>query len=110
MNRFIYLSCLVLGAAGSVVIWKMAKTPLIAGWWIGIVLGLLNFAFLLKTIRPTNSRFQASFFIRYLLLALAFFLIIQFGRDQLGSALISFVSLYAILFFDYLVKLKKQKK
>jgi hypothetical protein len=49
------------------------------------------------------------FFLRYLALALVFFLILQLGREQFGAALLGFGSYYVAMLADYLIRLRKGK-
>lgn len=115
-NRRILYSALLIAATGSLSLWLMKMPMLIIGWVLGIIIGIVNFSSLLSSLNKTQtaaakpvSGFQKAFFIRYLLLAGAFFLIIQMGRNQLGSAVVGFLSLYIALFLDYLFRLKKSK-
>lgn len=116
MNRRILYSSLLIAVTGSFSLWAMKQPLLIIGWLLGVVIGIVNFSSLLSSLNKTQAApakpvtgFQKAFFIRYLLLAGAFFLIIQMGRNQLGSAVIGFLSLYVTLFLDYLFRLKKHK-
>ncbi len=116
IHRRVLYSALLIAATGSFSLWIMKQPILIIGWLLGIIIGIVNFSSLLSSLNKTQSTpikpvtgFQKAFFIRYLLLAGAFFLIIQMGRNQLGSAVIGFLSLYIALFLDYLFRFKKSK-
>ena len=120
MNQSIIYSALAIGIVGTFVIWMIKRTPLAIGWWAGVAIGVINFSSLLSNVERTRkeaqqgsqkvtSALRTRFFIRYLALALAFFLIIQLGRKQLGSALLGFVSFYLVTFLDYVFRLRKQK-
>lgn len=116
MKRFVY-SALVIAVTGSAALLILKRPGLITGWVLGVALGLVNFSSLLSNLSKaqaavnpeTTGKFRKNFFIRYLLLAGAFFLIIQLGRDQLGSAVLGFLSLYAVLFIDYFIRVRKKK-
>ena len=116
MNRRILYSAILIAAAGSLSLWLMKTPVLIIGWVLGVIIGIVNFSSLLASLNKTKtatakpvSGFQKAFFIRYLLLAGVFFLIIQLGRNQLGSAVVGFLSLYIAFFLDYLFRLKKKQ-
>ena len=113
-SRLIY-SALIVALVGTVAIWFIKQPHLILGWWLGVAIGLVNFSSLLSSLKPqaapkgSTIKFQKSFMVRYLLLAAAFFLIIQLGRDQLGSAVLGFLSLYVAFFIDYFIRSRKRK-
>ena len=117
MNRRIIYSALIIAVIGTVALWFMKRPLLIMGWWLGAVIGLVNFSTLLASLnkvktspeKSSTGKFQKSFFLRYVLLAAAFFLVIQLGKDQLGSAVLGFLSLYIALFLDYFLSYKKRK-
>ncbi len=117
MNRRFLFSALIIAVTGSFALWFMKRPNLIIGWWLGIATGLVNFSSLLASLNKTRTesavksstgKFQKTFFLRYLLLAGVFFLIIQLGKDQLGSAVLGFLSLYVVLFLDYFLRFKKR--
>ena len=118
MNRRFLFSALIIAVAGSFALWFMKLPNLIIGWWLGIATGLVNFSSLLASLNKTRTesavksstgKFQKKFFLRYLLLAGVFFLIIQLGKNQLASAVLGFLSLYVVLFLDYFLRFKKRK-
>ena len=112
MNRTTIYSVLIVGGVGTFFIWQMGRFPLVLGWWCGIAVGIVNFSFLLSNMRKAqgnaSNRIQP-FFLRYLALALIFFLILQLGQEQFGSALLGFASYYVAMLIDYVVRLRKQK-
>lgn len=118
MNRRTLLSALLIAVVGCASLWVMKRPSLMIGWLLGIAIGIVNFSFLLSSVRKQQAssaggksptgKFQKSFFARYVLLAGAFFLIIQLGRDQLGSSVMGFLSLYVALFVDYLFRAKQK--
>ena len=121
MKRSVVYSALAIGVFGTLLLWMMKRIPLAMGWWGGVVIGVINFSLLLSNVERTRkeaeqgsgkvtSALRKRFFVRYLVLALAFFLIIQLGRQQLGSALLSFVSFYVVTFLDYFFRIRKQKQ
>ncbi|GEM_PF-6074777 len=118
VDRRIFYSSVIIGVTGTFFLFLMKVFHLAIGWWLGIVIGFINFSFLLSSLRnsqssagtkPAIGKFQKSFFLRYLLLAGAFFLIIQMGKQQLASSVLGFVSFYLALFIDYIFRLKKRK-
>ena len=114
MNRKVIYSTIAIGLTGTVVLLIMKHSTLIIGWWLGVTIGLANFSTLLKSMERSKpeggpKNLQALFFVRYLVLALAFFLVIRLGREQLGSSILGFLSLYIAFFVSYLMNLKKQK-
>ena len=116
MERRILYSALIIAATGSLALFILHRFHLAVGWWLGILIGLVNFSSLLSSLKKVQTpakekstgKFQQVFFLRYLLLAGAFFLIIQLGKEQLGSAVLGFLSLYVALFIDYFFRFKKQ--
>ncbi len=121
MKRSVIYSAFALGVFGTLALWVMKQIPLAIGWWGGVVIGVINFSSLLSNVERTRkeaeqgsgkvtSALRKRFFVRYLVLASAFFLMIQLGRQQLGSALLGFVSFYVITFLDYIFRIRKQKQ
>ena len=116
MERRILYSALMIAVTGTLALFIFKRINLAVGWWLGILIGLVNFSSLLSSLKKAQTasqekltgKFQQVFFLRYLLLAGAFFLIIQLGREQLGSAVLGFLSLYVALFIDYFFRFKKQ--
>ncbi len=115
MSRRLLYSALIVALAGTVAIWFLKQHSLILGWWLGTGIGLVNFSSLLSslsqqtTTKAPAGKFQKTFMARYILLAAAFFLVIQLGRDQLGIAVLGFVSLYIAFFIDYFIRTRKRK-
>ncbi len=116
INRKLLYSSIAVGVSGTVVLFFMNRMGLSAGWWSGIAIGLVNFSTLLTSVERSKEdpegpkKLQKLFFLRYIVLAVAFFLVIQLGKDQLGSAVLGFLSLYLTFFAHYLLRLKKSKE
>ena len=119
MKRFVIYSTLVIGIVGTAALWMMKRPAFAIGWWIGIVVGMINFSSLLSNVERSReeaqrgsqtviSKLRQRFFVRYLALALAFFLILQLGKEQLGSALSGFLIFYVLVVVDYFFRLRKQ--
>ena len=117
-NRTTLYSTLIVGGVGTFFIWQMGRLPLVLGWWCGVAVGIVNFSFLLSSMRKaqepqgTAQKIKVPsqpFFLRYLALALVFFLILQLGQEQFGAALLGFASYYIAMLVDYLIRLRKQK-
>jgi len=120
MKRSVLYSALAVGIFGTLVLCFTHRPLLSMGWWSGMVVGVINFSSLLSNVERTRKEAQQGskkvttalrrrFFVRYLTLAFAFFLILQLGRQQLGSALAGFVSFHVVVFLGYLFQLRKQK-
>ncbi|MBI3999225.1 MAG: ATP synthase subunit I [Candidatus Omnitrophica bacterium] len=120
MNRARIYFALAVGITGTLALWAIGRRALALGWWAGVAIGLVNFSTLLVGVE--RSRRQAAsgsktitrslrqgFFIRYLALALLFFLVLQMGREQFGSSLLGFLSLYVVMLLNYLYQFLKQK-
>ncbi len=121
MRRSVIYSALAIGVFGTLLLWMIKQIPLAIGWWGGVAIGAINFSSLLSNVAHTRkeaeqgsgkvvSALRKRFFVRYLALALGFFLIIQLGKQQLGSALAGFVSFYIVMFLDYFFRIRKQKQ
>lgn len=119
-RSFVLYLALAVGIAGTLAIWMVKRTPLAIGWWLGVGIGVLNFSSLLSSVqrsqkeveggaKKVTTKLSQRFFIRYLALAGAFFLVIQLGREQFGSALLGFLSFYVVTFLDYIFRVRKQK-
>ncbi|HLD56176.1 MAG TPA: hypothetical protein VJA00_01005 [Candidatus Omnitrophota bacterium] len=117
-NRTTLYSTLIVGGVGTFFIWQMGRLPLVLGWWCGVAVGIVNFSFLLSSMRKAHEPQETAqkikvprqpFFLRYLALALVFFLILQLGQEQFGAALLGFASYYIAMLVDYLIRLRKQK-
>ena len=117
-NRTTLYSTLIVGGVGTFFIWQMGRLPLVLGWWCGVAVGIVNFSFLLSSMRKAQEPQETAqkikvprqpFFLRYLALALVFFLILQLGQEQFGAALLGFASYYIAMLVDYLIRLRKQK-
>ena len=98
----------------------LKRLPLAIGWWGGVLIGAINFSSLVLSLKrskevspqgaPEVTRMLGPrFFVRYLFLASAFFLVLQLGRGQFESSLVSFVSFYGVIFLGQLVTAWKQK-
>ena len=118
-NRPTFYTVLGIGLIGTFFIWQMGRLPLVLGWWCGIGIGILNFSFLLSSLRKSQAeKSQAEqktkiprqpFFFRYVILAVAFFVVLQLGSDQFGSALAGFGAYYISVLIQYVIQFKKQK-
>lgn len=116
MERRILYSAFIIAVTGTIVLFVLKLPNLAVGWWLGILIGLVNFSSLLSSLKKAQTpstekspgKFQQVFFLRYLLLAGAFFIIIQLGREQLGSSVLGFLSIYVALFIDYFFRFKRQ--
>ncbi|OGX05767.1 MAG: hypothetical protein A3G87_10130 [Omnitrophica bacterium RIFCSPLOWO2_12_FULL_50_11] len=120
MPRNILYAALTLAALGTLAFGFSGKPELAAGWWLGIGAGLLNYSWLLSSVRRVQAgleqeaakskrRLTGAFLIRYFALALVFFLALKLGRPQLGSCFVGFGSLYIVLFIDYFMRVRKQR-
>ena len=119
MNRARLYTALAVGLVGTVALGILNRLPLSAGWWAGVAIGVFNFSSLLSSVERTRkaaaqgapsitAKLRNSFFVRYGALALAFFLVLQLGRRQFGSALMGFLSFYVITFLDYVLRVRKK--
>ena len=117
--RRLSLFALTVGVSGTLTFWFVGRFPLAIGWWWGSLIGFINYYFLrfgIQKVQSTpgkgmvSSRISRLFFLRYLLLAGAFFLVLRFGKDQLGSSVGGFLSFYVVLLLDYLIQFWKQKR
>lgn len=105
------LYALAVGVSGTLTFWLAEKLPLAVGWWCGTLIGFIHFYSLRLGMKHTTSkRIGGLFFLRYLALAGAFFLILRLGREQLGSSAGGFLSFYVVLLIDYLIQFWKQKR
>ena len=119
MNRIRIYFAIGAGIAGTIVLWAMGRMPLSVGWWAGVGIGWINFSTLLSSVERSRREvadkqkltrsLRKRFFLRYVLLALAFFLVLRLGREQLGSSLIGFLSFYVVTFLDYMFRFRKRK-
>ncbi len=119
VNRTTLYSTLIVGVVGTFFIWQMGRFPLVLGWWCGIAVGVVNFSFLLSSMRKAQEPSAAAeqkvripkqhFFLRYLALAFVFFLVLQLGQEQFGAALLGFASYYMAMLIDYVIRLRKRK-
>ena len=55
INRTALYSALVVGGVGTLFIWQMGRLPLALGWWCGVAIGVVNFTFLISSIRKANA-------------------------------------------------------
>jgi len=112
MNR-LAVYALIIAVSGTLVFWGVSRMALAVGWGCGIGMGLLHFYSLRYGIERIQKQTAAGktaatgtisrlFFIRYVVLAGAFFLILSFGPDELGSAVGGFLAFYVVLLFDHL--------
>lgn len=104
------LYALAVGVSGTLTLWLVERPPLAAGWWCGTLIGFVHFYSLRLGMRHTTSkRIGGLFFLRYLALAGAFFLVLRLGREQLGSSAGGFLSFYVVLLIDYLIRIKRDR-
>ena len=120
MSRARIYSALAVGIAGTFALWAIGRLPLALGWWAGVGIGVVNFSALLLGVERSRKQavsapetvtrsFRQSFFVRYLALALLFFLVLQMGREQFGSSLLGFLSLYVLMLLTYVYRFLKQR-
>lgn len=115
MNKISFYCALGVGIVGTAALAWIHRPELAMGWWAGILIGVLNFVTLLASLRRSYSgaeqeagrktrKFQFQFFIRYVALAALFLLVLQWGKQQLGSAILGFLSFYIATLLDYLLR------
>jgi L-asparagine transporter-like permease len=118
INRTALYSALIVGGVGTLFLWQMARLDLATGWWCGVGIGVVNFTFLISSIRKAQEPQAAGqnirvprrpFFLRYVGLAFIFFLVLQLGQEQFGSALLAFATYYIVMLIDYVIRLRKKK-
>lgn len=113
MPRNILYTALTFAVLGTLALGFAGRLTLAVGWWIGIWAALLNYSWLLSRVRTNMVRdrrkLTGTFFIRYLALALIFFLALRLGRAQLGSCMVGFGSFYIVLSIDYLIRVRNRK-
>lgn len=116
INPTVFYSVFIVGLIGTFFAWQMGRFNLALGWWCGVGVGIINFSLLISSIRKVRDPQEKKvlvprqpFFVRYLVLALVFFLVLQLGRDQFGVALLAFASYYVVMLIDYVIRLKKSK-
>lgn len=111
---------LAIGIVGTLTLWIIGRLPLALGWWAGVVIGVVNFSSLLLGVERSKKQaalgsetvtrsLRQSFFVRYLVLAFLFFLVLQMGREQFGSSLLGFLSLYVMMLLIYVYRFLKQR-
>lgn len=119
--RRTFVSLLAVGISGSIGLVYFHHAPVVLGWWCGTAIAFLHFYSLRlglnkmkKPSDPSSSKKMPGnvrnlFFVRYLVLAASFFLILRLGNDQLGGAAGGFFAFYLAVLIDYLVLLRKTK-
>ena len=119
-RTFLLLVALVILISGAFGLQWMGRLHLMMGWASGVAIALANFATLLSNVQCSagpaetakgeiSRSLRKRFFIRYLALAAAFFLVLQLGREQLGSAVLGFFTFYVTILVQYILQLARKK-